>query len=438
MKMHLLLVGGLGALGVAAAHCPAQTPLSTQRVASGLSSPVFVTGAPNDPNRLFIVEQGSSGTARIKLLDLQTNQVRSSPFLTISGLATGGEQGLLGLAFHPDYATNGKFYVNLTVPGGSFGAGQTQIREYTASTPNAANAASARTLLSFDQPQTNHNGGWLGFSPRAGDAGNLYIATGDGGAGNDTGPGHNPTIGNAQDNNSLLGKMLRINVDRDDFGADAGRNYGIPANNRFATSGGRPEIFNTGLRNPFRASFDRQTGDLYIGDVGQSAREEIDFQPASNPGGGENYGWRIREGSIAGPGANDPKPAGLTLTSPILDYPRSGAISGGTVIGGYVYRGSEFPDLQGDYIFADFVAGKIYAFEYDGATLRDLRDITRQLDPPGALAINTITSFGEDALGRLYIVDYQGEVFRIVPEPSSLAALGLAGAALLGRRRRRA
>lgn len=425
----------LGTFTLSASQVQAQTRLATERVANGLASPLYVTAPASDPNRLFVVEQGSSGSARIRILDLQTNKLRSTPFLTISGLATGGEQGLLGLAFHPDYANNGKFYVNVTVPGGAFGAGQTQIREYTATSPDTA-SATPRTLLSFDQPQTNHNGGWLGFSPRAGDSGNLYIATGDGGASNDTGTGHNPSIGNAQDTNSLLGKMLRINVDRDDFANDGARNYGIPMNNPFAANGGRPEIFNTGLRNPFRASFDRKTGDLYIGDVGQSAREELDFQPSTNPGGGENFGWRIREGSIAGPGANDPKPAGLTLTPPILDYPRSGAISGGTIIGGYVYRGTDIPDLDGTYIFADYVAHRIYALRYDGAAVSDLRNITTMLDPPGSLSIDTITSLGEDALGRLYIVDQQGEIFRIIPEPSCIAMLALTATGLLVRRRR--
>lgn len=418
-----------------AAWSASSSAQTVERVASGLSSPIFATAPASDPNHLYIVEQGSGGTARIKTLDLQTNKVGTTPFLTISGLQTGGEQGLLGLAFHPDFATNGKFYVDLSVPGGSFGSGITQIREYTvsAANPAVADPSSAKTLLSITKPQTNHNGGWIGFSPRANDGGNLYIATGDGGNGNDTGPGHNAAIGNAQDRNSLLGKMLRINVDRDDFANDATRNYGIPTGNRFAAGGGSPEIFNVGLRNPFRDSFDRATGDLLIGDVGQSAREEIDFQPASNPNGGENYGWRVREGTIAGPGANDnPQPTD-TLVNPIHDYGRN---LGGATIGGYVYRGDQFPVLQGTYFYGDEVSNRIFSFRYENGVKTDLREWTSQFDPPGTQKIDTIVSFGEDAAGRLYIVDYQGEVYRLVPEPSSLGLVAFAGAAALGRRRR--
>ena len=408
--------------------------LSSVRVASGLFNPVFVTAPPQDPSRLFIAEQGSGGVARIRILDLSNNALRPTPFLTVTGLATGGEQGLLGMAFHPDYATNGRFYVNVTAPGGSFGSGVTQIREYTvsATNPDSADPTSLRTLLRFDQPQTNHNGGWIGFSPRPGDRGNLYIASGDGGAANDSGPGHNPTIGNGQDRNTLLGKMLRINVDRDDFPADAARNYGIPASNPFAgATAGADEIFNIGLRNPYRAGFDRATGDLYIGDVGQGAREEIDFQPASNPGGGENYGWRIREGRIPTPGISDPPPVG-PLTEPIHDYGRN---LGATVIGGTVYRAGDIAGLDGTYFYADFISSRIWSFRYDGTTLTNLVERTAQLDPAGPIAINNPSSFGEDALGRMYIVDYGGEVFRIVPEPSALALLMLPGIALLRRRR---
>jgi glucose/arabinose dehydrogenase len=432
-----ILAAGIVALSwMAAAPALAQTPtVSSVRVASGLSNPVFVTAPPNDNGRLFIAEQGAGGSAQIKVLDLSTNTVRATPFLTITGLATGGEQGLLGMAFHPDYVSNGKFYVNVTAPGGQFGSGITQIREYTVSptNPEVAVPGSLRTLLRYDQPQTNHNGGWIGFSPRAGDAGNLYIASGDGGAGNDSGPGHNPAIGNGQDRNTLLGKMLRINVDRDDFPADAARNYGIPANNPYAgATAGADEVFNIGLRNPYRSGFDRGTGHLYIGDVGQAAREEVDFQSASNPGGGENYGWRIREGRIATPGISDPAPVG-PLTEPIHDYART---LGATVIGGTVYRAGDIAGLDGTYFYADFISSRIWSFRFDGTTMTELTERTAQLDPAGAVAINSPSSFGEDGLGRMYIVDYGGEVFRIVPEPAAMGTVALA-AALMWRRPRR-
>src|SRR5688572_21597488 len=182
-QFHALATFAVAVTLLAASDAAAQTPrVTSTRVATGLSAPVAVTAPSNDPGRLFIAEQGNGGTAQIKILNLGTNVVRPTPFLTIGGLATGGEQGLLGLAFHPDYASNGRFYVNVTAPGGQFGQGVTEIREYTVSptNPDQANPA-GRTLLRFDQPQANHNGGWIGFSPRAGDTGNLYIASGDGG-----------------------------------------------------------------------------------------------------------------------------------------------------------------------------------------------------------------------------------------------------------------
>ena len=203
------------------------------RVANGLNAPLFVTSAPGDPNQLFVVEQGSGGTADIKIMNLNNLSINPTPFLTISGIATGGEQGLLGLAFDPNYATNGQFYVDYTANGGSFGNGVTHITRYqVSSNPNVANPASATDVLTIDQPQTNHNGGWIGFSNRAGDSGNLYIAMGDGGNANDQGTGHVEPTGNAQDTFSLLGKMLRINVDTP--GPASHPNYAIPANNPFA------------------------------------------------------------------------------------------------------------------------------------------------------------------------------------------------------------
>src|SRR2546423_4599792 len=243
--------------------------LDAIRVASGLSSPLFATAPPGDINRLFIVQQNGV----IRILNLNTGVLNAAPFLTISGLQTGGEQGLLGLAFDPNYATNGKFYVKCTVAGGAFNAGVNQIRQYqVSSNPDIADTtpANIKTMLSIDQPETNHNGGWIGFSPRAGDDHNLYIATGDGGAGNDQdgGVGHIEPGGNAQNKTTLLGKMLRIHVD------PATGTYTIPANNPFFGSATlRQEIWAFGLRNPFRDSFDRSTGRMLIGDVGQDTRE---------------------------------------------------------------------------------------------------------------------------------------------------------------------
>ena len=231
---------------------------------------------------------------------LANGKIKKKNFLNIqSRLTTAGEEGLLGMAFDPNYNANGKFYLDFVVPGGTFGSGVTHVSQFqvSAKNPNIANVSREKVLLTFDQPQTNHKGGWIGFSPRSGDSNNLYIATGDGGSGNDQGTGHIEPGGNGQSLITLLGKILRIHVDSN-LGTAS-----IPSNNPFFSSGTfRREIWAYGLRNPFRASFDRQTGILYAGDVGQNTREEVDVQLPTNPGGGENYGWRLREGTIATPG----------------------------------------------------------------------------------------------------------------------------------------
>ncbi|HEY4310624.1 MAG TPA: PQQ-dependent sugar dehydrogenase [Pirellulales bacterium] len=406
---------------VVATTAQAQTVV---RVASGLDNPLFATFAPGDTSREFIVEQGENGTADIKILNLADNTINSTPFLQISGIATGGEQGLLGLAFDPNYATNGRFYVDYTAPGGAFGNGVTHIERYqVSSNPNVANAASATDVLTIDQPQTNHNGGWIGFSNRPGDTGNLYIAMGDGGNANDQGTGHVEPTGNAQDTNSLLGKMLRINVDTP--GPAQHPNYSIPANNPFANgTGGAPEVWLYGLRNPFRDSFDSQTGNLMIGDVGQGAREEIDVQKATNPGGGENYGWRLREGTIATPGVGGAKPAGVV--DPIIDYPHTPTtqqpISGQAVIGGYIYHGAGVPSLDGKYIFGDLSGtaagspntGRILSLDYNGTTATNFTDITDQLFTGTGFTLSGPHSFGVDGFGEMYVIDGNGSIYRLV------------------------
>lgn len=379
-----------------AASVTAQPSMSVTRIATGLTRPVYVTVAPGDSNRLFIVEQRSGSTGRIKILNLTTGTVNVAPFLSIANVSTGSEQGLLGLAFHPDYQKNRRFYVNLTNA-----AGTTEIREYQrdAVNPDLADAATVRTLRTIAQPFTNHNGGWMGFGPD----GYLYIATGDGGSGGD--PGNNAqTI-----TNNLLGKLLRI----DPLGNNGpGGQYGIPATNPFVGVAGDDEIWCYGLRNPWRCSFDWLTGDLYIGDVGQNTWEEIDVQPASSTGG-ENYGWRIREGANGGalPGAIDP----------IYDYSHGGGTTQGfSVTGGYVYRGP-IAVLQGHYFFADYVNARIWSLkwngdapaQFDGENYTDFIDWT-SLITASAGSIAGISSFGEDASGNLYIVDLPGgEVFRV-------------------------
>ena len=389
--------------------------LDAIRVASGLTQPLFVTAPPGDSGRLFIVQKDG----RIRILNLATGMLNATPFLSLTGLSTGGEQGLLGMAFDPNYAANGKFYLNFTVPGGAFGNGVTHVSQFTVSAnPNIADPNSERILLTFDHPQANHNGGWIGFSPRPGDANNLYIATGDGGGANDQGPGHIEPGGNAQSLTTLLGKMLRIHIN------STNGTYTIPPNNPFVgVTGARGEIWALGLRNPFRSSFDRQTGRMFIGDVGQGAREEIDVQQPTNSSGGENYGWRVREGSIQNPAfPGEPTPPGAV--NPIFDYPRS---VGRTVIGGYVYRGQRIPNLRGVYVFGDFAGpdsgpgtGQIFTLNYNGIIASNFQNITAQLFPTsvGGFTLGGLSSLGEDANGELYITDISnGSVFKIVAAP---------------------
>lgn len=370
--------------------------ITTRRVASGLSRPVYVTSPPADAERLFILEQH---TGRIKILNLDTGLLNGTPFLDIDGLATGNEQGLLGLAFDPNYAENGFFYVNFTESNGT-----TDIRRYrvSAGNPDIADPGSGATVIMYSQPFSNHNGGWLGFGPD----GYLYICAGDGGSGND--PGNR-----AQDiTDQRLGKILRLDINGDDFPADATRNYAIPPDNPFVGTAGDDEIWAYGLRNPWRASFDRLTGDFYIADVGQNQVEEINFQPASSTGG-ENYGWRVMEGTRCNI-PNDPLPCSdPSFTPPIHEYLHSGGLDGGqSISGGYVYRGP-IREIQGTYFFADYVSSQIWSFRFDGANKTDFVNRTAELSPDAG-SIESISSFGEDVAGNLYIVDLGGEIFKIV------------------------
>lgn len=400
------------ALALLPDKAPAALRIAAERLAGGFEQPLFVGAPPGDTSRVFVVQK----TGQIFIVNLASGTVNPTPFLDIHDRITvvGNEQGLLGLAFDPDYPSNGRFYVDYTAPGGS---GITHISRFNVTAnPDIADPASEIVILTINQPQSNHNGGWIGFSPRAGDDHNLYIAMGDGGNANDQGPGHIEPGGNAQSTQTLLGKMLRIHVE------DSGT-YTIPPNNPFAGSDtARQEIFCFGLRNPFRCSFDRKTGDLWIGDVGQSSREEVDLQPAANPGGGENYGWRVREGFIQNPAyPNDPPPP--NAIDPIVDYTHTN--TGQTVIGGYIYRGRVVKGLGGIYVFADYLGpstgdftGNIYAIKYKGSGVPPIHDITDRLFPTavGGYDLLNPTSLGEDAAGELYIADYaSGNIFRIIP-----------------------
>jgi len=363
-------------------------PLTTETVASGLARPVYVTHAPDDFGRIFILEQRSFNTGRVRVFDLDTNTLLPDAFLEVT-VSTASEQGLLGLAFHPDYANNGKFYINYTASGDTF------IDEYTVSAdPNVADPASRRQVFRFDQPFSNHNGGWIAFGPD----GYLYISTGDGGSGGD--PGNR-----AQDiTNQPLGKMHRIDVDGgDDFPGDDRKNFAIPADNPFVGVTGDDEIWAYGLRNAWRCAFDRDTGDLWIADVGQNAVEEIDFQPASSTGG-ENYGWRCYEGNNAFNTSGCPPMSELVF--PIHTYTHG---FGCSVTGGEVYRGCAIPELDGTYFFADYCSGRLWTMRYDGVSVTDFEDRTTEIGGGFGIA-----SFGLDAFGEMYICRQGGTVERIV------------------------
>jgi glucose/arabinose dehydrogenase len=354
------------------------TSINLVPVANGFVKPVYLTHAGDD--RLFLVEQ--DGTIRI----IQDGAILPQPFLNIDPLvgSTESEQGLLSMAFHPEYGENGRFFIYYTDNNGG-----TVVARYQVSTddPNQADPNSALVLLTLPQPYGNHNGGQLKFGPD----GYLYVGLGDGGSAND------PLLA-GQNKSVLLGKLLRLDVDFNESG------YAVPAANPFVNDeGARNEIWAYGLRNPWRFSFDRLTGDLYIADVGQNIWEEIDFQPAGSTGG-ENYGWNIMEGTHCFQTETCDQ-TGLIL--PVIDYQHGdGSCS---VTGGYVYRGQQFLSLYGNYFYGDYCSGKVWS-------------LLRQ--PDGAWVNNQvfglqglfISSFGEDVNGELYLLSYgDGVVYQIQP-----------------------
>ena len=351
--------------------------IKVEPVVTGLSNPVDITHAGDGSGRLFIVLKGG----RIVIFD--GAQVLSPPFLDITSLvSSGGERGLLGAAFHPSYVGNGFFYLSYTDA-----AGDSVIARYSVSVdPNRADSASGVILLTITQPFSNHNGGQLQFGPD----GYLYISIGDGGSGGDP-------QNNGQNLGNLLGKILRIDV-------DSGFPFAVPADNPFVGVGGaREEIWSYGFRNPWRFSFDRLTGDLFIGDVGQASWEEIDFQPAGSTGG-ENYGWRLMEGSSCFNPAINCNDG--TLTLPILEYDHT---VGCSVTGGYRYRGNANPDLDGIYLYGDYCTGRIWGATEDGLggwTTTELLDTTF-----------LISTFGEDESGEIYVAHFSspnGAIYQIV------------------------
>jgi glucose/arabinose dehydrogenase len=353
--------------------------LRVELVADGLQDPIGLTAAGDGSGRLFVNER--DGVVRVIRPD---GRLEPTPFVDLANrIAAGGERGLLGLAFHPDFAGNRRLFVHYS----RAGDGASVVSELTATADlRTADPGSERVLFTVPDPFVNHNGGQLAFGPD----GYLYIGLGDGGGGGDP-------LQNAQNPDVLLGKILRIDVDATD-----GRGYGIPPGNPFATDGadpgaGRPEIWALGLRNPWRFSFDPDGGDLYIGDVGQGSWEEIDRQPA-DAAGGENYGWNVMEGRHC---FNDDCDQ-TGYVKPIAEY---GHELGCSVTGGHVYRGSAQPDLLGVYVFGDFCSGIIFTLQVDEGTI----------DPKPVLESGLgISSFGTDEDGEIYVVDIRGGVYRVL------------------------
>ena len=359
--------------------CYSQPQVGLTLIASGFDNPIDITNAGDD--RLFIVEQ----PGEISIIQ-SSGTVNSTPFLDITSIVNdgGSEQGLLGMAFHPDYSSNGYFYVHYT---NSAGDGQISRFNVSSGDPDIADNLSEFPILTVSQPYSNHNGGCINFGPDN----YLYIGLGDGGSAGD--PGNR-----SQDSTELLGKMLRIDV-------DGGTPYSIPASNPFVGNPGcLDEIWSIGLRNPWKFSFDRSTGDLWIGDVGQNAWEEINFQQAASMGG-ENFGWRCYEASATYSMSGCSSLSG-DYAWPAYEYSQSGAPPNGcSVTGGVVYRGSEFPNLNGHYLFTDFCDSWIYSLYWTGSSWASVNHGT---------FTGNFSSFGEDYLGEVYIASlYDGKIYKV-------------------------
>lgn len=376
-----VLLATMAASSMVAAVVPSRIQLGLTEVVDGLSSPLAMTQAGDGSGRLFVVEK--TGAVRI----VKDGRLLVTPFIDISrSVSDGGEQGLLGLAFHPSYETNGKLYLSYTDLRGT-----SVIREYrvSSSNPDRVDGASGRTLLRVRQPYSNHNGGHMSFGPD----GYLYVGLGDGGSAGD--PGNR-----AQSLGTLLGKLLRIDVNR----RTGSLPYGIPATNPYVGRRGLDQIWAYGLRNPWGFSFDRVTGNLWIGDVGQGAWEEVNRALAvrgRNAGRGLNFGWRVMEGAHCYRPSSGCIRTGKTL--PLTEYGHSGGRC--SITGGFVYRGTAYPDLVGAYLFGDYCSGEIWYVD---------RAAARGVAPRRALETRaSITSFGEDEAGELYLTDGAGTLYRI-------------------------
>ena len=403
---HALVTSLLAACGTTALAQDLNTALFT----STLRRPIFVTNAPFDASRMFIVEKQGF----IRIFKNSVLQPTTTPFLNIDSIVGGGtgnndETGLLGLAFHPNYAFNGLFYVYYRTNSSS-----TAIAEFQRdpANPDRALPASIRPIMNITRNANNHQGGWLAF----GDDGFLYLGSGDSGGSCD------PSNA-AQNVNDLRGKIIRIDINGDDYPADSAKNYRIPSTNPFSAGGGAPEIYAMGIRNPWRNSFDRLTGDLYIGDVGQGTREEITVLLADCPiSPVRNLGWDWKEGELIGTCSGTPSISTGVLTDPIHWYDHN---VGCSLTGGYVYRGCAIPELQGTYFFGDYCTANLWSFRYTQSTGKT--DFTNRTVELGGANVNisNISSFGEDFYGEIYIIEQgtgtNGEIWKIVPDAGPLA-----------------
>ena len=374
--------------------------LSSELVSDGFKKPVFVISYPTDASILYVVEQAG------KIIVLDSGQKKSEPFFNINKRVVnpfrpGDERGLLGFAFHPDHENNKKFYINYID-----NDGHTIVSEFIAQSKYKADHNSERVLLKLEQPYGNHNGGHIEF----GKDGYLYIAIGDGGAAGDP-------LDSGQDLTSLFGKVIRIDIN--------GSPYSIPKSNPFyGIKNAREEIWAWGLRNVWRFSFDKKTGDIYYGDVGQNKWEEVNFEPASSSGG-NNYGWRQMEASYCFEPKENCKRDGMVL--PIIEYPNDAYhpafalgrknqlnVEGCSVTGGYVYRGKKLKGFEGVYFFGDYCSGNIWSFKVIDGKANEFKNRTEEINIADGEFTNYISSFGQDADGEIYIVDYNGAVYKII------------------------
>ena len=373
--------------------------LSSIQIANGFTKPVYVCQPPGDNDRLFVLEQ--KGIIKI----IKNGKTVRKPYADLRNrihnpITPGDERGLLGLAFHANYQNNGFVYINYSDKNDHTIVSRFRI----ASDPDRLDTKSEKVLIKLKQPFSNHNGGHMEFGPD----GYLYISVGDGGKWGDP-------YNNAQNLENLFGKILRIDV-------DTGDPYAIPDDNPFINNeDAKSEIWLYGLRNVWRFSFDRETGDMYLGDVGQDLWEEIDFVVADKAGG-QNFGWRVMEGNHCYNPPEDCEPTGVL---PIFEYPNDANymkiltgmdepnVDGCSVTGGYVYRGSAIPGFQGTYIFADYCSGNIWTFKEKNGIATEFQNRTEEINLGGGEFTNYISSFGEDNNGELYIVDYNGIIFKL-------------------------